>query len=195
MKIERPAVVFLVMLVIVAATAISAPAQRGGFQVAIAPPVYYQPTINPPLVVPWFSQPIVMPFTTVPVVPFTAGPSPMWFPPAQAPLIVTRAPFQQRFHPQVHQQFRQQNAFVPAQTVIIQTVPAAPQAYFGPPVTTVAPVVAVAPVVRVGTPRAQVLAQLGRPTVTIVTRTGETLYFNGGVTVIIQNGQVITGPR
>jgi hypothetical protein len=185
MKIQRPALVFLAMLVTIAAATISAPAQRAGFQIAIAPPVYYQPTVNPPLVIPGFSQPMT--------VPFTAAPTPMWFP--QAPVFVTRPAFQQPFQPQFYQQFRQQNAFVPAQTVIIQTVPVVPQTYFGPPVATVAPVAPVVPVILTGTPRAQVLVQLGQPSVSIVTRSGETLYFNGGVTVIIQNGQVITGPR
>ena len=46
----------------------------------------------------------------------------------------------------------------------------------------------------VGAPRADVLRQFGQPSVTIITSTGETLYFTGGVTVIIQNGQV-AGPR
>jgi hypothetical protein len=45
-----------------------------------------------------------------------------------------------------------------------------------------------------GMPRAEVLRRLGQPTVTIMTSTGETLYFTGGVTVILQNGVVI-GPR
>jgi hypothetical protein len=39
-----------------------------------------------------------------------------------------------------------------------------------------------------------VIRRLGQPSVTIITSTGETLYFNGGVTVILQNGFVI-GPR
>ena|SRR5438093_9577515 len=46
----------------------------------------------------------------------------------------------------------------------------------------------------VGTPRAEVLRQFGQPSVTVITSTGETLFFTGGVTVIIQNGQV-AGPR
>jgi hypothetical protein len=45
-----------------------------------------------------------------------------------------------------------------------------------------------------GTPRVDVLRQFGQPSVTVITSTGETLYFTGGVTVIIQNGQV-AGPR
>jgi hypothetical protein len=45
-----------------------------------------------------------------------------------------------------------------------------------------------------GTPRADVVRQFGQPSVTVITSTGETLYFPGNVTVIIQNGQV-AGPR
>jgi hypothetical protein len=45
-----------------------------------------------------------------------------------------------------------------------------------------------------GTPRGDVIRQLGAPSVTVITNSGETLYFTGGVTVIIQNGQVV-GPR
>jgi hypothetical protein len=45
-----------------------------------------------------------------------------------------------------------------------------------------------------GTPRAEVLRLLGSPLVTVFTSAGETLHFTGGVTVIIQNGQVV-GPR
>jgi hypothetical protein len=44
----------------------------------------------------------------------------------------------------------------------------------------------------IGTPRGDVLRQLGQPSVTVVTSAGETLYFTGGVTVILQNGQVIS---
>ncbi len=42
----------------------------------------------------------------------------------------------------------------------------------------------------IGTPREQVVRQLGAPTVSIATSTGETLHFGGGVTIFIQNGQV-----
>jgi hypothetical protein len=44
----------------------------------------------------------------------------------------------------------------------------------------------------VGMHRADVLHRLGQPTTTIMTSTGETLYFTGGVTVILQNGVVIS---
>jgi hypothetical protein len=56
----------------------------------------------------------------------------------------------------------------------------------------VAPATPVAP--WVGMPRAEVLKQFGRPSASVITRTGETLYFSGGATVIIENGQV-AGPR
>jgi hypothetical protein len=60
-----------------------------------------------------------------------------------------------------------------------------PQSSFGPPARGIPPI---------GTPRAEVLKTLGQPTVTVITNNGETLHFNGGVTVIIQNGQV-AGPK
>ena len=46
----------------------------------------------------------------------------------------------------------------------------------------------------IGTPREQVVRQFGSPTVSIVTSTGETLHFSGGVAIFIQNGQVAS-PR
>jgi hypothetical protein len=45
-----------------------------------------------------------------------------------------------------------------------------------------------------GTSRADVIQQMGQPSVTIVTGSGETLFFPGGASVIIRNGQV-AGPR
>ena len=46
----------------------------------------------------------------------------------------------------------------------------------------------------IGTPRADVIRQFGQPSVTMITSTGETLFFTGNVTVIIQNG-VVAGQR
>jgi hypothetical protein len=46
----------------------------------------------------------------------------------------------------------------------------------------------------VGMPRAEVLRQFGAPSVSVITSTGETMFFPGGGTVTIQNGQV-AGPR
>ena len=45
-----------------------------------------------------------------------------------------------------------------------------------------------------GTTRAEVLRQLGQPSVTVTTRTGETLFFEGGKTITLENGQV-TGAK
>ena len=46
-----------------------------------------------------------------------------------------------------------------------------------------------------GTTRADVIRQFGQPSVTVATRTGETLYFDGGRTIItLENGQV-SGPK
>lgn len=45
-----------------------------------------------------------------------------------------------------------------------------------------------------GTPRADVIRVLGQPTATVLTRDREVLYFNGGVTILIENGQV-SGPK
>jgi hypothetical protein len=41
-----------------------------------------------------------------------------------------------------------------------------------------------------GTPRDQVLQQFGTPAASVITREGETLVFNGGVTIFLQNDQV-----
>ena len=47
---------------------------------------------------------------------------------------------------------------------------------------------------RLGHPVSKSLRQFGSPTVSIVTSTGETLHFSGGVAIFIQNGQVAS-PR
>jgi hypothetical protein len=49
-------------------------------------------------------------------------------------------------------------------------------------------------IVPIGTARGDVIRQFGQPSVTVITSTGETLYFTGNVTVIIQNG-VVAGQR
>ena len=189
----------------IALAATPAMAQHAGFRIGIAPavnPAMIAPTVNPPLVIPGFAQPMVVPFTAAPAtfgfpafgfLPAngfqTFGFSPFGFSPVQAPLIVTRPEFHHR------------NGFVvaptaPAQIIVPGTVITyAPQSRFGQPF---APVVAVAPaapfVPQVGMPRTEVLRQFGQPSATVITRTSETLYFTGGVTIIIQNGQV-AGPR
>ena len=74
-------------------------------------------------------------------------------------------------------------AGVPTTTAISQG-----QAYFGRPSAPAASTPAA------GRSRNDVLRQYGQPSVTVVTSTGETLYFDGGITVKLENGQV-TGPR
>jgi hypothetical protein len=65
------------------------------------------------------------------------------------------------------------------------------QSTFGPPLANQQVVTRPAP----GTTRAEVIRQFGQPSVTMSTRTGETLYFDGGRTVItLENGQV-SGPK
>src|SRR5881628_2893656 len=88
-----------------------------------------------------------------------------------------------------------EHILVPGQTVIASPT-AGPiiqpqvQSTFGPPlankqVTHPAP----------GTTRADVIRQFGQPSVTVTTRIGETLYFDGGRTIItLENGQV-SGPK
>ena len=84
---------------------------------------------------------------------------------------------------------------VPGQTVIASPT-AGPiiqpqvQSTFGPPLAN-KQVSHPAP----GTTRADVIRQFGQPSVTVTTRTGETLYFEGGRTIItLENGQV-SGPK
>jgi hypothetical protein len=68
-----------------------------------------------------------------------------------------------------------------------------------PPVITAAPTAVFQPVVprthyavpAIGTSRAHVIQQMGHPLVTVITSRGEVLQFTGGVTVVIQNDQVI----
>ena len=85
---------------------------------------------------------------------------------------------------------------VPGQTVIASPT-AGPimqpqvQSTFGTPLANQQVVPHPAP----GTTRADVIRQFGQPSVTVATRTGETLYFDGGRTIItLENGQV-SGPK
>jgi len=88
-----------------------------------------------------------------------------------------------------------EHILVPGQTVIASPT-AGPiiqpqvQSTFGPPLSN-KQVTHPAP----GTTRADVIRQFGQPSVTVTTRTGETLYFDGGRTIItLENGQV-SGPK
>jgi hypothetical protein len=74
----------------------------------------------------------------------------------------------------------------PSSNIFFPANPIQPNPPFAPVMNPAFPVV--------GTPRADLIRQFGPPSVTVITSTGETLYFPGGATVIIQNGQVV-GPR
>ena len=172
MKNRKPALVCLAIVAAVLMTAINGSAQIVGYQVAIAPTIH-QPFVNQPIFVPGFVQPIITQPIIVPVMPqATFG-----FLPTQAPPIVVRSPFHHG-QPVVTVP---NTVFIPGPVFVPP-----PQAHFGPPVPQV---------IVTGTPRAHVISQLGQPSVTVVTSTGETMHFNGGVTVIIRNGQVVSGTR
>ena len=217
MEIKKRVLVFLAILAAIAAMVITASAQRAGFRAAgIAPPAQHPMQVAPitpvaPIgpVAPFMTAPVA-PFVTAPVgsfgvapggrvlETFRAVPAPIFFPPVQPPAIVTVPGFHHR------------NGFGvrSGNTVIINVPPTFPQQAF-PPSNIGLPVVSPIPMIpatvptipatispfTAGTSRAQVISQLGPPSVTIITSTGETLYFNGGATVIIQNGQVVTGSR
>ena|SRR5437773_6975187 len=186
---------------LVAVLSVDLMAQRGGFRVGIAP------AFRGPVVTPGFGQPLP--------VPFGVASSTFGFSAPQMPFIVNAGgfgvfpgfgsvPFGCCAVPQV---------IVPGQVSFPGRVVAPGALGFGPgivPGRTVFPsfapsfapgqiivprqTVFVAGLPPIGTPREQVVRQFGSPTVSIVTSTGETLHFSGGVSVFIQNGQVAS-PR
>ena len=208
-----------------AAMGLTASAQRAGFRAAgIAPPAQHPVQVAPitpvaPIgpVAPFTTAPVgpfvtapVAPFGVAPVAPFGVAPggrvletfrgvpAPIFFAPVQPPAVVSVPGFHHR------------NGFGSrsGNIVIINVPPAFPQQVFpssniGLPVVspipmipaTVPPIPATISPFPAGISRSQVISQLGPPSVSIITSTGETLYFNGGATVIIQNGQVVTGSR
>jgi len=163
-------------VLVLAACPVLGLAQNAGFRVGIAQaPAAFLPTQAPAVAV--RSTFIGMPTLVVP------GPTPI------APVLVFPTFPSLRVPNQV---------FVPGQTVLPSpVVNPSPTAFF--PANAVQPGLPFVPPVRpvpplIGTPRAEVLRRFGEPSVTVITSTGETLFFTGGVTVIIQNGQV-AGPR
>src|SRR6266581_3639479 len=198
MKVRKPHVTVLAVFVLVVLGAMPSMAQHAGFRIGIAP------TINPPVVIPGFAQPgfaqpMVVPFGVAPISVFPQ--SPFGFAPTQAPLVVTRGGFVSG-SALVTQPFggflvQTPQVFFPAQTIvpnpfIVPGQVAAPSQVVQPgsvfvqaPRSHLTPGGTIA-IPGVGTPRAQVLTQLGQPASSIVTRTGETLYFNGGISVFIQ---------
>ena len=188
----------------------------------IAPVVPVAPFITAP-VQPFVMAPVA-PFGFVPggrVFETFHAPGPVFFPPVQPPAVVTRRPFHQRRGIG----FGQTGAFGPVTTfgtngvfvnvpqafpqeVIPQTV--VPQSNIGLPplspiptipatISTIPQTISTIPqtisIFPAGTTRAQVILQLGPPSVTVLTSTSETLYFPGGASVVMQNGQVVTGSK
>jgi len=186
----------IVSLVIATITLSIAPlvhAQRAGFVVAGV-----QPVVNSP-VQPFISSPVgqfgVMPAITPPIVSTFISPTHLnaGFVTAgiQPPQTVFIGP---RFVPT-------STVIVPNHVLLPSTVfVAGPGSVIGPGVTVVGPIgpgsvvpapLYPAPRFAAGTPRAQVIQQLGAPVVTIMTRDGETLGFSNGATIYIQNGVVV----
>ena len=130
--------------------------------------------------------------------PFIPGPNPVFTPgqpflPDALALPAPVFPAIQQISPEmidpVHILVPGQTAIPPAGTVgAASSMPIVPpvQAHFGQP-----PLPAPVSTPTVGTSRNDVLRRFGQPSVTVVTSNGETLYFNGGVTVRFENGQVI----
>jgi hypothetical protein len=172
-------------------TPISGFCQNIGFQIGLAPPQIALPAVQAPVIA------VRNPFT--PIQPIGLPSTPFISATPSVPLV-----------PNFPTVIVPNTVLVPGQIFIPQTVfPVIPQPLIPavgprpvilPPTNGYQPIVtgtvqAVRPLFPpVGTPRGEVLRLLGQPSVTVITSTGETLYFTGGVTVIIQNGQVI-GPR
>jgi hypothetical protein len=217
MKIKTK-VIGVVAVFVLAANPMVSMAQRSGFQIGIAQPsVAFAPTQAPaiatrgtfvanPLLPPAsapiviiqnqvvVSNPVFIPnqvFTPNPVfVPGNGILDPNEFPVLfQTPTLVT--------NPVAAQMSVPTHILAPGQTVIPDPTVQPPfqpmQSHFGPPPSTQRPSQQQLTPPAVGTPRADVLQQLGRPLATVTTRTGETLFFDG-ITVTLQNGQV-TGTK
>jgi len=139
-------------------------AQHAGFQIAVAPPAQFN------------AAPVQTPAVAVRST-FGATPGIIVIQPQPIPSISLVPSFRTIIVPN--------QVLVPGQTFVNTTAVNPVHPNFAPPVRRFP---------SPGTPRVDVLRQYGQPSVTIITSSGETLYFTGGVTVIIQNG-VVTGPR
>lgn len=162
-----------VLLALSAVTFTTAFGQQAGFQAGIARPSFGS---VPP-------HATGAPIATARAVPTVVSVVPVWSPVALVPtfttVIVPASPVLmpgQTFFPGVAS---------PAPAVVYPTAPLQPAFPVLPAPRTHLPY---------GTPRAEVLRVYGQPLVTVITSAGETLHFSGGVTIIIQNGQV-AGPR
>lgn len=192
MKVQRMWILCLAVILALGFGGTALMAQNIGFRVGIAPvrqvhphfgpstigPITFGSTVNPPIVVPGFAQPMTVPFTTA---------TPFGRPRPQATLTVTRGKFAPRRGFGNTRRgcctVRSPIVGVPGQvfapgTVIVPVSPA----QFGPEATGQMP--------PIGTPREQVLRQFGPPVASIITSNSETLFFSGGVRILLKNGQV-----
>ena len=192
---KRITVLSLLVAVVLGLSPNPASAQHAGLRIGVAQPQFVPAHPVAPrstfAATPFIFLPVQQPIAPIPLVPnfpTVIVPTPGVFPgqpifaPATifAPPIVNPGfPFVGVGQPVFPGPVVSPPVFIPS-PVIQPGVPLVPQAGFGPPL--------------IGLPRAEVLRRFGQPSVTVVTSTGETLHFSGGVTVIIQNGHVV-GPR
>jgi hypothetical protein len=187
-------------ILVLAVSPSAAWAQYAGFQIGIAQGQFGFPAPQPPAVSVYGT--------------FTSRPT--FFVPVQT---IAQTPFIPNFPTMIvpnNTMIVPNQVFIPGQTIypwpVVNPAPVGypypspvgypyplPAGYYPP--TAYQPIVPFVPVQQVrpglpvvGTPRADVIRQFGAPSVTIITSAGETMHFSGGVTVIIQNGQV-AGPR
>jgi hypothetical protein len=200
--------VLYAVAVFVAISPVASMAQRAGFQIGIAQPTTpFLPTQAPAIVTNGtFISPFTPPTPTVVIIqnPVIAQ-SPVFIPGqvfTPNPVFVPNSfgvPPQTPFFPQTEpptQVIIPPHILVPGQTFIsppvTAPVTAQPQSFFNNAPRSAVPDHRTQPVA--GMSRVDVIRQFGQPSVTVSTSTGETLYFNGGITVTLQNGQV-TGSR
>src|SRR5262245_6195948 len=215
MRIREISLAVLIIVLSVPA----AHAQLTGFRVGIAPPlVPVQPFVTAPIL-PFVTAPI-QPFVTAPILPFGTFPpfavspfAPTPFrhpfvngPLLPGPLVVTSNPFVPRRPFVPNKPFVPHGGFVPGPKAFVGGDPMGPAVITGTRTNPVIPAVLPANVVLpgtvvvprssrfpVGTPRDQVIRQLGSPSVTIISRDGEMLGFDGGVNVFMRDG--VVAPR
>jgi len=176
MKSSRLA--FGLAALVLAAFPISGLAQVAGFQAGIAQPRAVIPPVQAPVVAvngTFRGVPNLMP-------PFQPPP----FPGIQVPLV-----------PNFPTLIMPNTTLVPGQTFVLPPVFVQPPLLVVPTWPVALPSLPATPVNRpplFGMSRVELLRHMGQPMTTVITSTGETLYFPSGVIVIIQNGQVVS-PR
>lgn len=135
--------------------------------------------VQPPLVITNVPQP------HLPNVPYGYGPYGYGYG-APSPVIVPYGPcIHEALHP-----YGVPHTHAYGNTVIVPGAYTVPGPVAGPRQPRVTNVITAGPVIVIGAPRADVFTRLGRPNVTLVTRTGETLFYQNR-TIIIENGRVV----